>query len=217
VGYRAYGILLQTAYQVVARQNRIEGNLVGLFLDMSEDNTFRENAIVGNGTGIDLIPSAENNTFVENVIASNRVAVRQATGGGRNVWAAAGRGNYWGDRAVFDLDGDGVGDRPYRVGDPFSSLAALRPVLEIYAGTPAARALTWAEEAFPVFGLSHAQDPSPLTWPPAMVPGPERRDAAPVKAVPFGAMLLITILLATAWRFEMLRRRARLHPETARP
>lgn len=216
VGYRAYGILLQTAYEVDARHNRIEGNLVGLFLDMSENNTFRENAIVGNGTGVDLIPSAENNTFVDNIIASNRVAVRQAKGGGHNTWAVAGRGNYWGDRSVFDLDGDGVGDRAYRVGDPFSSLAALRPVLEIFAGTPAARALAWAEEAFPVFDLPRAQDPAPLTRPPATVPEAERRDAAPVMPAGITAALLLTILLGTAWRFELLRRRARLHRQMAR-
>src|SRR5690606_12215998 len=40
VGYRAYGLLLQTAYHVSAEQNRIEGNLVGVFLDMSEGNRF---------------------------------------------------------------------------------------------------------------------------------------------------------------------------------
>jgi nitrous oxidase accessory protein len=166
IGYRAYGILLQTAYEVEATGNRIEGNLVGLFLDMSEGNTFRNNVIVGNGTGIDLIPSAEDNTFAENVITQNRVAVRIAGGAGANRWAVNGRGNYWGERSSFDLDGDGVGDRPYRVGDPFSSLAALRPVLEVFAGTPAAWALSWAEQAFPVFDLPRAEDPSPLTRPP---------------------------------------------------
>jgi nitrous oxidase accessory protein len=170
VGYRAYGILLQTAYEVVATRNRIEGNLVGLFLDMSANNTFRENAIVGNGIGIDLIPSAEDNTFVGNVIAGNRVPVRTTVGAGANAWAVAGRGNYWGDRSVFDLDGDGVGDRPFRAGDPFASMAALRPVLEVFAGTPAAKALAWAEDAFPVFDLPRAEDPSPLVRPPDGVP-----------------------------------------------
>jgi nitrous oxidase accessory protein len=116
-----------------------------------------------------MIPSAENNTFVENVIAQNRVPVRIAGGAGANRWAVNGRGNYWGDRSIFDLDGDGVGDRPYRVGDTFSSLAALRPVLEAFAGTPAAWALSWAEQAFPVFDLPRAEDPAPLIRPPAQM------------------------------------------------
>jgi len=175
VGYRAYGILLQTSEGVMAERNRIEGNLVGLFLDNATANTFRENAIVGNGIGVDLVPSAEGNTFTENAIVGNRTSVRKARGGGENVWAVAGRGNYWGDGSIFDLDGDGVGDRPYRAGDPFASLAALRPVLEIFAGTPAAKALAWAEEAFPVFDLPRVVDPAPLIAPPPGVGGTVKR------------------------------------------
>ena len=173
VGYRAYGILLQTAYEIVAERNRIEGNLVGVFLDMSSGNTFRENLIAGNGIGIDMIASAEDNTFVRNAITGNRTAVRKPNGDGVNTnrWAEAGQGNYWGDRSVFDLDGDGIGDKPYRAGDPFAAMAALRPVLEIFAGTLAARALSWAEEAFPVFNLPRVLDPAPLVRPPAEVPG----------------------------------------------
>lgn len=170
VGYRAYGILLQTAYGILAERNRIEGNLVGLFLDMSEGNTFRGNRISGNGIGIDLIASAEGNTFVGNVITGNRSAVRKPNGDARNVWAVEGRGNYWGDSSIFDLDGDGVGDRPYRASDPFAGQAALRPVLEIFSGTPAALALSWAERAFPVFDLPAVEDPAPLVSPPAGAP-----------------------------------------------
>jgi nitrous oxidase accessory protein len=162
IGYRAYGVLLQTSERVVAERNRIEGNLVGIFFDNSVGNLFRENLVVGNGTGIDMLTSAEGNRFTANVIMGNRTAVRTARGGGVNEWSVDGRGNYWGDRGIFDLDGDGIGDRPYRVGDPFATLAALRPVLEIFAGTPAALALSWAEEAFPVFGVPRIEDPAPL-------------------------------------------------------
>lgn len=170
VGYRAYGILLQTSERIVAERNRIEGNLVGLFLDNSTGNLFRRNAIVGNGTGVDLLTSAEANTFTENVFLHNRVSVRSAVGGGENTWAMDGRGNYWGARDVFDLDGDGIGDRPYQASDPFATLAALRPVLEIFSGTPAAMALSWAERAFPVFGLPTVTDPAPLVHPPDVAP-----------------------------------------------
>jgi len=170
VGYRAYGILLQTASDVVAERNRIEGNLTGLFLDGSTNNTFRANLIAGNGVGIDLLASAEQNTFVSNVIVSNRTSVRNVLGTGENTWARDGRGNYWGDRDVFDLDGNGIGDRPYTAGDPFASLAAGRPVLELFVGTPAAAALSWAERAFPVFDIPRVVDPAPLARPPVDAP-----------------------------------------------
>jgi len=202
VGYRAYGILLQTAEEVVAERNRIEGNLVGLFVDASNNGTFRGNTIAGNGIGIDLTASAEGNLFTGNAIAGNRTPVRKLMGSGENRWDENGRGNFWGDPAVFDLDGDGVGERPYRAGEAFSTLAAERPVLELFAGTPAARALSWAEEAFPVFGTSRVEDPRPLAAAPGGLLGagearPERR---PRRDARVGLLFLISLALATARR-----------------
>jgi nitrous oxidase accessory protein len=162
VGYRAYGLLLHTGEDILAEGNRFEGNLTALFLDGSLRNTFRNNLIAGNGTGIDLLASAEQNVFTENVFRHNRTSVRKVLGSSENSWSRDGRGNDWGDPAVFDLDRDGIGDRPYRAGDPFLSLAAARPALEIFGGTLAAQALSWAEEAFPVFGLPRVVDSLPL-------------------------------------------------------
>lgn len=162
IGYRAYGLLLHTGQQILAEGNRFEGNLTALHLDGSLGNTFRRNLIIGNGTGIDLPASAEQNVFTENVFRHNRTTVRKLLGSGDNAWSLEGRGNDWGDPAVFDLDRDGIGDRPYRAGDPFLTLAASRPALEIFAGTLAARALSWAEEAFPVFSLPRVVDSAPL-------------------------------------------------------
>jgi len=167
VGYRAYGILLQTAEAVIAEGNRIEGNLTGLFLDGVTGGSFRGNVISGNGVGIDLLASAEDNLFSRNAIAHNRIAVRKVLGSGLNAWDDGRAGNYWNDPAVFDLDGDGIGDRPYRVGDAFATLALSRPALEIFSGTLAARALAWAEEAFPVFATPRVVDRRPLVRPPS--------------------------------------------------
>lgn len=170
VGYRAYGILLQTAENVTAEQNVIEGNLTGMFLDGSVRNVFRGNTISGNGVGIDMMASSEGNTFVDNVISGNRTSARTILGAGENEWSAGGRGNFWGGRSTYDLDGDGVGDRPHRAGDPFASLAGIRPVLELWTGTPAARALAWAESAFPVFDFVAITDERPLAQRPAIAP-----------------------------------------------
>ena len=162
IGYRAYGLLLQTGEDILAEENRFEANLTALFLDGSLRNTFRANLITGNGIGIDLLASAEQNTFTANVFRANRTPVRKVLGSGDNAWSREGRGNDWGDPAVFDLDRDGIGDRPYRAGDPFLALAGARPALEVYGGTLAARALSWAEDAFPVFGLPRVVDSAPL-------------------------------------------------------
>lgn len=170
VGYRAFGILLQTAENVTAEQNIIEGNLTGMFLDGSTGNVFRGNTISGNGVGVDMMASSEGNTFVDNVIAGNRTSARTILGAGENQWSSEGRGNFWGGRSTYDLDGDGVGDRAHRAGDPFASLAGIRPVLELWTGTPAARALAWAESAFPVFDFVAITDERPLAVRPARAP-----------------------------------------------
>lgn len=207
VGARAYGVLLQTVDAVLAERNRIEGNRSGLFLDGVINSTFRENAVIGNGIGIDLHES-DANRFTGNVIADNRAAVRRPRGVGDDQWAVDGRGNYWDDPTVFDLDGDGVGDRPYRVGDPFATLAAHRPVLELFADTPAARALSWAEEAFPIFDISRVEDPAPLVHPPASAPF--ARSSAGAAAPPRRRMGYAALVLALATTAGAVgRRRAR--------
>ena len=200
VGYRAYGLLLHTGEDILAEQNRFEGNLTALHLDGSLRNTFRDNLIAGNGIGIDLLASAEQNTFTGNVFRGNRTPVRKVLGAGENSWSLDGRGNDWGDPAVFDLDGDGIGDRPYRAGDPFLALAASRPALDVYGGTLAAHALSWAEEAFPVFGVPRVVDSAPLA-PRRSQPhrgaavGPAADGAARAMLPPaLGAMLALALL-----------------------
>ena len=191
VGYRAYGILLQTAEDVTAERNRIEGNLTGLFLDGAMRNVFRGNIITGNGIGIDVMASAEENLFTGNIVVDNRVAVRKVLGHGVNAWDDGERGNYWKDPSVYDLDGDGIGDRAFRVGDTFTTLAAQRPALELFSGTLAARALAWAEEAFPGFDVPRVEDRRPLATHPVATPGEAHEGGIARKAGLF-AMLLVT-------------------------
>ncbi len=162
LGYRAYGLLLQTTSDVLAEGNKFRGNLIGLFIDNSQRATIRDNEITENGIGIDLLPSAHDNTLVGNWIVRNRIPVRISRGNGRSTWSVDGRGNYWDVSSVFDLNGDGVGDKPLRVGDAFATLSQSRPALELFAGTPAARALSWAEEALPAFTTLRVVDPAPL-------------------------------------------------------
>jgi nitrous oxidase accessory protein len=206
VGYRAYGILLQTAEQVQVERNTITGNLTGVFLDGAVADVFRDNVIAANGVGIDLLASAEGNVFTGNVIVDNRQAVRKVLGTSANAWSEKGRGNYWGDASVFDLDGDGIGDRPYRVGDPFLGLAAERPALELFAGTLAARALSWADEALPVFTLARAEDPHPLARRPGTIPDSELVARPPL---PPAAPLLLSFLLGALFVATVRSRRAR--------
>jgi nitrous oxidase accessory protein len=200
LGLQAYGLLLQTVEDVRATGNLVAGNRVGLHLDNATRSDFRRNVIAGNGVGVDLRSSAEDNAFTENEIHANRLDVRQGSRGAANRWSENGRGNFWASHEVFDLDGDGVGDRPYTVGDPFSVLAARRPSLEPFIGTPAARALSWAERSFPVFDIPRAVDPAPLTRSPIQSLGTTgvRPGTAPAGVPRFGLLALAAVGLVAA-------------------
>lgn len=211
VGYRAYGLLLHTGEDILAEDNRFEANLTALHLDGSLGNIFRGNLIMGNGIGIDLLASAERNTFAENVFRDNRTPVRKVLGSGENAWTLEGRGNDWGDPAVFDLDRDGIGDRPYQAGDPFLALAASRPALELYGGTLAAHALSWAEEAFPVFGVPRVVDSAPLAprrSAAASTPGGAKLTRAGLAMPPALLAVLALALLGRRRRGRNVRREA---------
>ncbi|HEU5050050.1 MAG TPA: nitrous oxide reductase family maturation protein NosD [Gemmatimonadales bacterium] len=209
VGYRAYGILLQTTEQVVAERNRIEGNLTGLFLDGAVGNTFRDNVISGNGIGIDVLASAEGNVFARNIVTHNRVAVRKVLGNGENAWDDGRAGNYWHDPSIFDLDGDGIGDRPYRVGDAYATLAATRPALELFSATLAARALSWAEEAFPVFETPRVEDRMPLVRQPDADARTDASAADPGRMARAAALLLLAVVFSAGSGGPLRKRLAR--------
>ena len=84
-------MLLQTGEDILAEGNRFEGNLTALFLDGALRDTFRNNLIAGNGTGIDLLASAEQNVFTENVFRTigPRCASCSAAAITRGAWTVA--------------------------------------------------------------------------------------------------------------------------------
>ena len=117
------------------------------------------------------------------------------------LFRSKGRGNDWGDPAVFDLDRDGTGDRPYRVGDPFQTLAASRPALEVYSGTLAARALAWAEEAFPVFAVPRVIDSAPIAFrhQRAQTPSVGPLAGTATRRLPLALVVILLLVLLGGW------------------
>ena len=70
------------------------------------------NRFEGCGIGIHFTAGSERNALTGNAFIGNRTQVKYV--GTRDIeWSLDGRGNYWSDHPVFDLDGDG--DRRQRV------------------------------------------------------------------------------------------------------
>ncbi|AFL98669.1 parallel beta-helix repeat (two copies) [Desulfitobacterium dehalogenans ATCC 51507] len=166
-GHRSFGVLFSSCNDCLAEGNIIFGNTRGALFDVSYHNTFRNNMVASNDIGIDLISSSGFNTFVKNNFVDNmeQIAFRAGKIGEGNVFYDEGEGNYWNDYRGFDLDQDGIGDTPYLTGDIFTYLMNKAPTVRLFLNSPAAKALEFAENMFPVIEIPKAEDVYPLIKP----------------------------------------------------
>lgn len=173
-GLSAYGLLLKDADDVFIADNRFVGNATALFFDGAPQSRgsrvdVRANLIARNDVGVALQPRSRGLRIWENAFIGNHADV-QMTGTGAvdgNDWAVGGRGNYWSEAIVYDRNGDGVSDVPYRVESTYEVLSDRYPSLAFFDGTPAADAIDLGARLFPMFApRPKLTDPAPLVHPP---------------------------------------------------
>jgi nitrous oxidase accessory protein len=133
---RSAGISLFESESCVVSRNEISGGATGIGLDGARDCSVRDNAVAGNARGL-FVEGASPGTVVQgNRFLDNALQVG-GIGDLRSIaWTFAGRGNYWDDYRGYDLDGDGVGDSPYRRARSYSALIAREPLLGVFFGSP---------------------------------------------------------------------------------
>ena len=164
-GFASYGILFQSDDNCVAEENVIADNVVGVFMEALEQSTFRRNLIAGNDTALKVFSSATDNLFEMNNVVENLSPIEVIGSRTNNRWNGPGAGNYWSDYEGFDLNGDGIGDVPYRIQNIFEHLEAEMPLLRLYLFSPAAQSLALAERGFPVLQRDQDTDDKPLMRP----------------------------------------------------
>jgi nitrous oxidase accessory protein len=155
-GPSGYGIALKDMDAVIARDNWLVGNRVGLYLDNSPalyegTNQFSANAFAYNDVGVTAHPNVERNIFTQNTFLEN---IQQSGVRGRgnlqgNTWTEDEVGNYWSDYVGYDADEDHKGDMPYRAEKLFENLADNNPELRFFIYSPAEQAINLAAIAFP--------------------------------------------------------------------
>jgi nitrous oxidase accessory protein len=179
-GPSGYGVGLKDMDGTIAEDNLFIGNRIGLHLDTSPSSmrvtdTFTRNVFAYNDVGIAFLPAVKRNRFHDNAFLENHEQVA-VLGGGRfegNDFTVDGRGNFWSDYRGYDLDGDGVGDLPYRSESLFENLMDREPKLRLFLFSPAQQAVEMAARAFPV-----------------VMPRPKFTDEAPLMDPPRAAIAL---------------------------
>jgi nitrous oxidase accessory protein len=169
-GYASVGILFKACDDSLAEDNLVADNARGIFLEGSYRDTFRRNVVADSDTAIVLYDSCggvgfEGNSFVANLTSLTLVGRRTDT---------RFDGNYWSDNDEPDLDGDGVSDRPYVLGNLFDHFRGNLTAADLLAQSLAAAALARAERSFPVLEPIRAVDHAPLVRAPSLpaVPRP---------------------------------------------
>jgi nitrous oxidase accessory protein len=169
-GFASVGLLFQACDNVVAEDNLIADNARGVFLEGSRANVFRRNRIAASDVAVVLYASSRDNRFEGNAFVGNLSPFQLV---GRRTDSRF-DGNYWSDHEAFDLDADGVADRPYRLSNVFDHFRGNLTAADLFAQSLGASVLSAAERAFPVLDPVPVQDRHPLARPPILpdVPGP---------------------------------------------
>ena len=170
-GDRDHGFLFN-----FTNKSRIERNLVraGLtkcvFLYNANRNVLSGNLFEGCAIGIHFTAGSEGNLIAGNGFVGNATQVKYV--GTRHVeWSDEGVGNYWSDNPALDLDGDGIGDVPYRPNDLVDQVVWRHPLAKLLLTSPSVRILRWAHDRFPSIYPGGVIDSAPLMRPPELGAG----------------------------------------------
>lgn len=161
-GLQSFGILLQTADEVVAENNEIYFNTKGIFMDQSGDNVIRNNLIANNQFGFDIWNSSTNNVITGNDIFDNSLHYTTNDHAmDKNIWSEDGAGNAWSGYTFIDLDQDGIGDKPYTYHSAFGEVLTEHQLGILFLNSPALDLYeSWNKMVTPTEGV--IQDSNPI-------------------------------------------------------
>lgn len=153
-----------------ANYSRIDNNTVNgetekcVFIYNSNNNLFYENLFQNCDIGIHFTAGSEDNTIWGNAFINNRTQVKYV--GTRHLeWSREDQGNYWSDHNAFDLNGDGIADRPYMPNDLTDQIIWRYPLARILVNSPVFQILAWSQSRFPGLHPGGIVDSSPLMTP----------------------------------------------------
>lgn len=145
-GQAAFGLLLKDISDSRIEGNRIADNTVGLYLEGVDRVEVAGNRIERNGWAVKLMANSSDNRFTDNHFAGNTFDV--TTNGRRHTTRFD--GNTWDQYRGYDLDGDGIGDIPFRPVRLFAYLVARHDAALVLQRSLFVDLLDAAERVLPV-------------------------------------------------------------------
>ena len=138
-----------------------------VFIYNANRNRFADNWFEGCAIGVHFTAGSEGNSMSGNAFVGNRNQVKYV--GTRYLdWSSGERGNYWSDNPAFDLNGDGIGDSPYRPNDLIDRVLWTAPQAKVLTNSPAVQVIRWAQAQFPALLPGGVVDSHPLMAPPRL-------------------------------------------------
>ena len=132
-----------------------------MFFFSSTENQIENNRVLHNEVGAKIWAGSLRNTVEGNVFVGNRLQVQYVSNHDL-VWGTGARGNFWGDYLGWDQNGDGIGDRPYRVDSFTTQLLGRYPSAALLMQSPALELLSHLAEQLPLLRVATVIDEKPL-------------------------------------------------------
>ncbi len=172
-----HGILLRDVEFCTVTDNQLVHNGIGFFIYSSTRNQLVRNTIAYNQVGIKLWAGSVRNEVQANAFVGNSTQIFYVSSADLE-WGVETPGNFWSDYTGWDQDGDGVGDRPYRLDSFSTNLVNRFPAAVFLLRSPALELMSHLEQTMPVFRVPTVIDRRPLMVNPMPVPELAAPDAA---------------------------------------
>ncbi|OXS60007.1 hypothetical protein B1A99_10810 [Cohnella sp. CIP 111063] len=186
------GLLLFDVQTSRVERNTFEGNRVGIYMELSSNNSLEGNDVLRNFVGVQFLESSDN-AFSGNVFLAN-VIEAQATDSIGNRLA----NNYWDAAQALDKNGDGLSDLRYAINPFFERAADRTPAYQLFFQSPGMTFLSglftadageWASDSAPLMNLP--EDTGALTE----VSNERPRDGGDAAVGAIGAALALGAIL----------------------